>query len=211
MENDPLAPLFAPLTSLRGVGESISKLIARAAGGDRVIDLLYHLPESFIDRRERVTIRETLPGRVVTWAVEVVRIEPPGNARQPTRAVVTDGSAFAELVFFRQFPAARLPVGAKVLVSGKADERSQMIHPDHIAPAGRPDGLPPVEPVWPLTAGLFPWHLRRPLAEAVGRIHAARMAGYGADAARSLARLRHWPDCTPRRSPLPRRCAGGGL
>jgi ATP-dependent DNA helicase RecG len=170
VEDDPLAPLFAPLTSLRGVGEGISKLIARAAGGERVIDLLFHLPESFIDRRERTTIRATQPGKIVTWSVEVVRVEPPGNARQPTRAVVTDGTGFAELVYFRQFPAARLPAGAKVLVSGKADERGQMVHPDHVAALDRPAGLPMVEPVWPLTAGLFAWHLRRPLAEAVARV-----------------------------------------
>jgi ATP-dependent DNA helicase RecG len=170
VETDPLAPLFAPLTSLRGVGDAVAKLIARATGGDRVIDLLFHLPESFIDRRERTTIQATLPGRIATWAVEVVRIEPPGTSRQPTRVVVTDGSGFAELVFFRQFPAAKLPVGAKVVVSGKADERGQMVHPDHIAPAERSATFPNVEPVWPLTAGLFAWHLRRPVAEAVARV-----------------------------------------
>ena len=30
--------------------------------------------------------------------------------------------------------------------------------------------LPLFEPVWPLTAGLFGWHLRRPVAEAVARL-----------------------------------------
>ncbi len=118
MEHDDLAPLFAPLTSLRGVAETLAKLIARAAGGNRVIDLLFHLPELYIDRRERATLRQVQPGRMATIAVEVVRIEPPGNARQPTKAIVTDGTGFAELVFFRGFPRNKLPVGGKVLVSG---------------------------------------------------------------------------------------------
>jgi ATP-dependent DNA helicase RecG len=170
VQHDPLAPLFAPLTSLRGVGEALARLIARAAGGERVIDLLFHLPESYIDRRARMALRAVPPGRVVTVAVEVVRIEPPANERQPTRAVVTDGTGFAEIAFFRGFPRAKLPVGARVLVSGKADERRSFIHPDHIVPLDKAEQLPRVEPVWPLTAGLHPWHLRRPVAAALSAI-----------------------------------------
>ena len=170
MHSDPLAPLFAPLTSLPGLGEERARLVARAAGGRRVIDLLFHLPESYIDRRTRVRLAGVPPGLVVTVAVEVVRIEKPANARQPTRAVVTDGSGFAEIAFFRGFPAAKLPVGAHVLVSGKADERRSFVHPEHIVAEAAADRLPAVEPVWPLTAGLFPWHLRRPVAAALDRI-----------------------------------------
>jgi ATP-dependent DNA helicase RecG len=169
VEHDDLAPLFAPLTSL-GVAEKVAKLIAKAAGGSRVIDLLFHLPESYIDRRERVTLRAMQPGKMATIAAEVVRIEPPANARQPTKAIVTDGTAFCELVFFKGFPRGKLPVGGKVLVSGKADERRNLVHPDHIVALEQADRLPGVEPVWPLTAGLFAWHLRRPVAEALDRV-----------------------------------------
>ena len=164
------APLFEPLTALRGVGEAVAKLIARAAGGSRVIDLLFHLPESWIDRRARTTIAAAVPGALATIEAEVVRIDPPASARQPTKAVVTDGSGFADLVFFQRFPAAKLPKGARVLVSGKFDDRRQMVHPDHIVPADRTEGLPWIEPVWKLTAGLFPWHLRKPVAQALERI-----------------------------------------
>jgi ATP-dependent DNA helicase RecG len=168
--DDPLAPLFAPLTSLRGVGEAVARLISRAVGGDRVVDLLFHLPESYLDRRARTTIRDAAPGRMATLEVEIARIDPPERSRQPTRVCVTDGTGFAELVFFQRFPAARLPVGAKVLISGKFDERRQMVHPDHIVPAGTPAQFPAVEPVWPLTAGLFAWHLRRPIAQIVAEL-----------------------------------------
>jgi ATP-dependent DNA helicase RecG len=137
-----------------------------------VLDLLFHLPESWIDRRARTTIAAALPGALATLEVEVLRIEPPATARQPTKAVVGDGSGFAELVFFQRFPAAKLPVGARVLVCGKFDERRQMVHPDHIVAADHAEGLPWVEPVWPLTAGLFPWHLRKPMAQALACIPA---------------------------------------
>jgi ATP-dependent DNA helicase RecG len=167
---DLLAPLFAPLAGLPGLRPAHARLIARAVGGERVIDLLFHLPESYIDRRQRAQLRALPPGRVVTVAVEVVRIERPANDRQPTRAVVTDGTGFAEIAFFRRFPAGRLAVGARVLVSGKADERRSFVHPEHIVPQAEADRLPAVEPVWPLTAGLLGFHLRRPVAAALARI-----------------------------------------
>ncbi len=170
VEPDPLIPLIAPLTSLRGVGDAVGKLIARAVGGDRVLDLLFHLPESYLDRRARCAIRAALPGQICTLEVEVIRIEPPATPRQPTKVTVGDGSGFADLVFFQRFPAGRLAVGSRVVVSGKLDERRQMVHPDHIVPAGQAEGFPGIEQVWPLTAGLFAWHLRRPVAECLSRL-----------------------------------------
>ena len=165
-----VAPLFAPLTSLRGVGEALSGLMARAAGGGRVIDLLFHLPDSYIDRRVRRLVREAAPGEVATLEVEVIAVEPPATSRQPTRVRVRDDSGFAELVFFNRYPAARLRPGARVLVSGRWGEGRQMPHPDFIAPADKPEQMPGIEAVWPLTAGLFAWHLRKPVAEALGRV-----------------------------------------
>ena len=124
MEHDRLAPLMAPLTSLRGVGDAIAKLLARAADGERIGELLFHLPEGHIDRRARTRLVDAAAGEVTTVEVEVVRIEPPGNPRQPHKVIVSDGSGFAELVFFRALPRDRLPVGARVLVSGRWRTRS---------------------------------------------------------------------------------------
>ena len=37
MQSDPLAPLFAPLATLKGAGPTVASLLAKAAGGARVI------------------------------------------------------------------------------------------------------------------------------------------------------------------------------
>ncbi len=171
--DDPLAPLLAPQTTLRGVGPAVAGLLARATGGTRVLDLLFHLPDSFVDRRNRPTLKGAQPGQVATLAVEVVRHEAPASARQPWRVIVTDGTAFAELVFFKPARAQALAAGAKLLVSGKLDkfgDRLTIPHPDHIAPADRPELIPALEPVWPLTAGLFASQLRAALTQALARI-----------------------------------------
>jgi ATP-dependent DNA helicase RecG len=121
VDHDPLTPLFSPLTTLRGVGPTVGALIAKVAGGERVIDLLFHLPESYVDRRQRPTIAQARPGQIATLAVEVVRLEPPASERQPWRVVVTDGTGFAELVFFKFNRERQMPPGAKLLVSGKIE------------------------------------------------------------------------------------------
>jgi ATP-dependent DNA helicase RecG len=148
----------------------VAALIARAAGGERVIDLLFHMPESYLDRSARPTIRNARPGTVATLAVEVVRHERPSTSRQPWRIIVKDDTGIAELVFFKFTRETQMPPGAKLLVSGKLDSfngRLSMPHPDHLVPAEQADRIPAVEPVWPLTAGLWPRQLAAGLAQAI--------------------------------------------
>jgi ATP-dependent DNA helicase RecG len=171
VNRDKLAPILAELTTLPGVGPTLAALLAKAAGGPRVLDLLFHLPQAYVDRRERPTIRTARPGQVATLAVEVVRLEAPATLRQPWRVVVGDGTGFAELVFFKRHPVLdRLRPGMRVLASGKVDsfgDRLSMVHPDHLVPADKPARLPEVEPVWPLTAGLSAWQVRKAMAGAL--------------------------------------------
>jgi len=164
---------MAPATDLRGVGANTAALLARVTGGTRVLDLLFHVPESFIDRRDRPTIRAATRGQVATLAVEVVRHESPSSPRAPWRVIVTDGTGFAELVFFKPQRAQALVPGAKILVSGKTDtyqDRLTIPHPDYIVPADQPERVPALEPVWPLTAGLFPNQVRGAMVQALALI-----------------------------------------
>jgi len=52
-----LNPLFAEITSLKGVGEKQAKLFAKALGRDqqnvRILDLVLRLPSGMVDRRHR--------------------------------------------------------------------------------------------------------------------------------------------------------------
>jgi ATP-dependent DNA helicase RecG len=175
VNHDPLASLFVPLTTLKGVGPTVAALIAKVAGGERVVDLLFHLPESYLDRRHRPTIAQAKPGEIATLAVEVVRHEEPANPRQPWRVVVTDGTGFAELVFFKSGRERQMPVGAKLLVSGKVEQfggRRTMSHPEYVVPADRPELLPAIQPVWPLTGGLWPRQVANAMSQALTRLPA---------------------------------------
>jgi ATP-dependent DNA helicase RecG len=138
-----------------------------------VIDLLFHMPESYLDRRHRPTIRAARPGVVATLAVEVVRHDRPATSRQPWRVIVRDATGTAELVFFKFTREAQMPPGAQLLVSGKLESfngRLTIAHPDHVVPADQPDRLPAIEPVWPLTAGLWPRQVAGAIARALLRV-----------------------------------------
>ena len=83
-----LNPLFAPVTTLPGVGPKQDKLLRYLLSRDetpRLVDLLLHLPASVIDRRAQPKIREAVQGTVVTLEVTVDRHRPPPprNSRAP--------------------------------------------------------------------------------------------------------------------------------
>ena len=174
---DPLAPLLVPMTNLARVGPALSDKLIRVTGGTRVLDLLFHLPGSFTDRRARPTLAELsrnfTPDKVATLEVEVVSVEAPQNPRQPWRVIVTDTSSFGELVFFSPSRARALTPGLKILVSGKVEkfrDKITMPHPDFLVPANRPEAIPPIDPNWPLTAGLYPSQLRAVMTQSLALI-----------------------------------------
>ena len=174
--DDPLAPLLAPVADLRGVGPATAEKLGRLTGGARVRDLLFHLPDSFIDRRSRATVRDSQAGQVVTWAVEVAGHEPANKATHPHRVRVTDGTAFAEIAVWDKHRLAHLTRarnGAPYLVSGRVEAFGSRLSMRDPAYAVAPEDealIPPVDPVWPMTARLSMRELRVAMRAAVSRV-----------------------------------------
>jgi ATP-dependent DNA helicase RecG len=176
-----LNPLFAPVTSLAGVGPKQDKLFRYLLGRNetpRLVDLLLHLPASVIDRRARPKIRDVVPGTVVTLEVTVDRHRPtPGrNARAPHLVYASDDSGDVVLTYFRAQPGyveKLLPVGAKRYVSGTAqmyDGMLQITHPDRVVDEAGFAQLSGIDPVYPLTEGLALGALRRAMAQALQKL-----------------------------------------
>ena len=113
METESLSQLNAPLTDLRGIGPALAKLLERATGGARVRDVLFHMPDSYLDRRERPTIKAAEPGQIATLEVEVVSREEPAQSHLPWRVILTDGTGFAEIAYFGRPPDRQLITKAK--------------------------------------------------------------------------------------------------
>jgi len=170
---DPrLLPLFAPLTTLRGVGPALATKLARVAGGERVLDLLFHMPDGYLDRSSMPLMAEAPEGAIVTLLVEVVGIEE-GRAPRPWKVMIRDRSGFGEIAFFGRRPPAAFTVGAGLAVSGKIERfngRVQLRNPERVAPAAQAAAIAGLEPVWPLTAGLFPGQVRGAMRQAVALV-----------------------------------------
>jgi ATP-dependent DNA helicase RecG len=206
MRPEILFPLFAPLSSLPGLGARMAPLAARVAGGDRVLDLLFTLPTGLIDRRLR-PLSAARAGQVATAVVEVVGHRAPVSSRAPWRIVCRDGPAWLDILYFggrEDWIAQRFPVGARKLVSGKVEAwegKLQMPHPDHVLVEGEAAQLPKLEPIYPLTAGLMPRVMLRATRAALARapdlpewISADRLRATGWPGWREALRIVHAPD-----------------
>ena len=137
------------------------ELIGKVAGGTLVRDLVFLMPHSAIDRRNRVLIADARDGEIATIEAEVDK-HTPSFKNNPYRIRLRDESGFLSVAYFRgkkDMLERMWPIGQKRLVSGvvtfydKTGER-QMLHPDHVVDPARGEAPPAVEPVYPLTAGL---------------------------------------------------------
>jgi ATP-dependent DNA helicase RecG len=176
-----LNPLFAPVTSLSGVGPKQDKLFRYLLGREetpRLVDLLLHLPASVIDRRAQPKIRDAVPGTVVTLEVTVDRHRPspPRNARAPYLVYASDDTGDVVLTYFRakaDYIEKLLPVGSKRYVSGTLqmfDGVPQIVHPDRVVDEAGFAQLSGIDPVYPLTEGLALGSLRRAIAQALQKL-----------------------------------------
>ncbi|MDX3970108.1 MAG: ATP-dependent DNA helicase RecG [Bradyrhizobium sp.] len=178
-----LNPLFAPVTSLPGVGPKQDKLLQYLLSRSetpRLVDLLLHLPSQVIDRRARPKIRDAAVGTMVTLEVTVDRHRPPPprNARAPYLVYASDDTGDVVLTFFRAKPGyveKLLPVGEKRYVSGTLqmyDGIPQIVHPDRVLDEEAISKLSGIDPVYPLTEGLALGSLRRAIAQALQKLPA---------------------------------------
>jgi len=172
-----LDKLFAPVTALPGIGAQSAKLFERLAG-PLIVDLLWHLPSGIVDRRASPRIRALEPDRIATLAVRV-EAHQPGFGRRPYRVVCTDDTGTLTLVYFNvkgDQLTRLLPVGAERVVSGRVEfygGMPQMAHPDLVLRPDELDRLKPIEPVYPLTAGLSPRLVQRAIEAALERLPVA--------------------------------------
>jgi ATP-dependent DNA helicase RecG len=166
--------LFAPMTAIAGIGPQTAKSFERLSG-PLVVDLVWHLPTGVIDRRAAPPLRDLEHGAIVTVRLRVERHEP-GHGRRPYRVLCSDGTGTLTLVYFSvkgDYLLRTLPVGAERIVSGRVEfynGTAQMAHPDLVLRPEELDRLKPIEPVYPLTAGLAQRLVQRSIAAALDKL-----------------------------------------
>lgn len=192
MRPQSLFPLFSEVSALKGVGvtsrASLKRLLSFSPASPLspsrevplIRDLIFHLPNTVVDRRVITTIADAKPDTISTLLVRVqAHYPPPARAKSrniPYRLLCSDKTGEMQLVFFRArepYLKAQLPEGQEKVISGKVewfDGYKQMSHPDLIA---RPDQIQQVarlEPGYPLTQGLGQRQLGKLVQQSLARV-----------------------------------------
>ena len=151
MRPDILNPLFAEVEVLKGIGPTLAKPLKRL-GLDRIVDILFHLPVSWIDRKRVEMLDMADAGSVVSVVVTAVDYRQ-GGPRSPFRVLATDRSGnYLTLTYFRNpgWAKKQFPLGEAKLVSGRMEmygQELQIVHPDYVLDPAEAATLPEREPV----------------------------------------------------------------
>lgn len=151
------------VTSLKGVGPKKAEALKKL-GISTMEDLVFFLPRSYEDRRNRVDISDAAEDQnsVVTGEVKlVVNDRYRGGRKQMLRLLVEDGTGSMEVVFFNaKYLQHSFRIGRKYTFFGKVTRnfgKMQMIHPEFSDADGMEDGI---LPVYPLTKGISQREMR---------------------------------------------------
>lgn len=175
-----LSKLFYSIRTLEGVGPKVAVHLGRLIGGERILDLLFHMPVDIIDRRYRPDVADCAAGKVATMRLVIQKHFPNARRGQPYRIRAHDKTGAIDLVFFhakKPYLEEHFPQGASVTISGKVDRGYnglQIVHPDILqsgkAGADEDADIEWVEPLYPMTQGLSPRTLRKAMIQALGLI-----------------------------------------
>jgi ATP-dependent DNA helicase RecG len=209
-----LNALFAPATTLPGIGAKVAASLPRALSlpaastspsdssegtgqiEPRVIDLLFHVPSGTIDDRNRPPIARALPGERAVLKVHVdEHAAPHRSSRAPYRIACHDDTGDLILVFFNaraEYLQRALPVGETRFVAGAPElfgESLQIVHPEIIGTAEDLAKRPQVLPVYPLAEGVR----RATLVKAIGTALEA-LPQLPEWLPNDILGIEHWPD-----------------
>ncbi len=152
-----LFPLFAEVSTVKGVGPRVLPLVQKVAG-PLVRDLVFLSPSGVIVRRA-AQAATAVDGEVGIFEVTIDRLFPPSRPGAPLKVRASDATGFVHLVWFGGSPQhvdRLLPRGETRLVSGKVERFNgevQIVHPD-IVTLDKAADIPASEPVYPATQGL---------------------------------------------------------
>ena len=151
--------LFRSVSTLKGVGLKLSKYL-KNKNIERVNDLLWNLPYTYIDRSEITNLNKLEVGKIATVSVIVRKYNFPRIRNLPNRVNCIDESGSLDIVFFNSregYIRNVMPLEKRVVVSGKISffkNKYQITNPDYITSIDKIDYVKKSIPKYSLTEGL---------------------------------------------------------
>lgn len=173
MRPEILNPLFAEIEALKGVGKGLAKPLGRLKL-EQIVDILFHLPTGWIDRKHVETLDMADATRIVTAVVTPTDYQSRGP-RSPLRVQAVDGEGnVISLVYFNNPGWAKklLPLGEARAISGRMElygQELQIVHPDIVVKPDEIGEIPKREAVYALSEGLTNKRIGQLAAQALER------------------------------------------
>ncbi len=168
--------LLLPLSFLPRVGPTIAKFLQNLIGGNRIFDLLLHLPI----RAEKVLILprlfETPDDSLIIIRAKVEAHQKPKTSKQPYKVTCYTPTGFISLIFFKIFPSqiSKMPIGSEIAVLGtlkKINGENQIIHPQEIVPATQIETLSKINVIYPLSSTVSQKFLTKKIQESLSKLN----------------------------------------
>ncbi len=115
--------LFEDVSIIEGVGKKISVYLKKKKI-EKVNDLLWNLPYSFIDRSETVTLNKLEVGKIFTIKIKIIKYNFPRIRNLPNKVFCKDEFGEIDLIFFNSregYIRKILPINNWVAVRGKVN------------------------------------------------------------------------------------------
>ena len=130
--------LLSDLKSIQGIGTKTANLFKKK-NIVSIFDLLFELPQTFVDRTKNFKINQLQIGKICTINVKVNKYYFPRIRNLPKRVICEDETGKIECVFFNSYEGyikKILPLNQKVTISGKVSfykKKYQIINPSYVS------------------------------------------------------------------------------
>ena len=163
------------ISTLKGVGKK-TKILLKKKNIEKISDLLWQLPQGFIDRSDMRSLDNIEIGKITTIKVKVVKHNFPRIRNLPNKVTCEDDKGKIDIVFFNSregYIRNVLPVNSVVIISGKVNffrEKYQITNPAYIVPISKKKYVNKIIPKYSLTEGLTEKVYRRLIDQVLEKI-----------------------------------------
>ena len=158
MRPQELTPIFSKISSISGIGPKLEILFNKLVG-DKIVDLLWHLPNNIIKREKIKILNKASIGSIIIIKIKILNHNVPKFKRQPFRVNSISNGIPIDIVFFNArhpYVKMNLPINNEKIICGKLEyfkNSFQITHPEFIKDIENNE-IDTLQPAYPLTQGL---------------------------------------------------------
>ncbi len=167
--------LLSDINNIKGVGTKTRKYLQKKKI-EKVKDLLWDLPYSFVDRTKITGLSELEIGKIQTIKVNVLKYNFPRIRNLPNVVICVNDNKKIKIVFFNSFEGyirKILPLNKTVIISGKINyykNNYQITNPTYIKPVKQMHEITRFFPKYSLTEGLLEKNYRKLIESVIKKI-----------------------------------------